>query len=326
LIKRTLLAVVVCLLVVPVCQADSLKDRLAIGLFAGIYEPQDAQGGGFRFSGTAFGGGGEREVEIDNGLRVEFNVQYGLLDTKKVKTTDLDGNETFEVKDRRSLLALEFEVSYFEEGIGAESAFEDPDASSLQRVPITIPGQGTIRLPVGATGDERKHFYDLGTITLVPVGVNVLWHFGFRRGQTSTYIGGGPAWVFTEWKTGGGYSDFVGYNDGKIDDGPALNAKGGLQVWLSERWIYDFHANYLYAKEQFHWQGVQATFDTQAFDLTGDEVPDVFGQPADYRWVEHGNLRIDGLALSVGMRYAFPVRNKADRVSPSRKKRGKEDL
>jgi len=328
LIKRALLGLLICLLATPFCLGQSLKDRIAFALAVGLYEPQDKQGGGFRYSGTALGGGGvsggEREVEIDGGVRWEAGIQIGLFDKRwKVQKDaetgkalrDEEGRKVKTLVDRKSLLAVEFEISYFKEGIGAEACFKDPDASSVQRIPLP----GGVRLPLGATGDEQKLFLTLGEITIVPVAINVLWHFGFRSGKTSTYVGLGPAWVFTEWETGSSYRDFVAYDDGRIEDGPGLNTKGGLQVWLNDRWIFDFHVNYLMAAEQFRWYGTEATYGDQAFDLDGNDVPDLFGQPADYRRVDPGNLRLDGLSFMVGMRYAIPIPER--KASPARKRR-----
>ena len=293
--KAWMVAVGVTLFGATFAAAATIKDRVAIGGSVGLFLPQDAKGGGFRFAAT--GVGGEREVSLDSNVRWTFHLQYGLLER----------------------LSLEFESSRYEGRIGAETAFWDPDASTATRYPVYSNGRISFVEPF-ANGDEEAFPLTVGRMTMSPISLNALWHWGTER-KTSAFAGGGPSYVFIKYETGSDYRDFVSYSDGSVENSLGLNLKGGVEVELAKKWFFDFYADYLFVDKQFEWKGVRNTFGTMELDLNQDGIADLFGFPADYRLVDPGSIRLDGLTVAAGIRFAFPIgKEKAEKAEPKPKK------
>lgn len=267
------------------------KGRWSVGVRGGLFLHADEQGGGFRTSGTTFGQIDERTVNLQDGPFAGLTLGYGIA--------------SFQGKSRWSTadLTLQLEVSRMELNIGDETAFVDLNASTR----IELPGALFPR-----DGDEGNRTFRLGEVTMTPIMLNALLHWGSER--SDFYAGLGAGVVLADATVGEEYAEFVGdagRDDLTADDALALNVKLGSNVRLNRkgRWYLYFEGQFfatqvLSSTQQVSWPGVEGFFGIQHLDTDGDGVP-ATPFPADFRLIDPGQVRLDGALVTVGIRYRF---------------------
>ena len=280
-------------------RAQGDAGRWSVGFRVGNFFPADAQDGGFRVTSQVFGARTESSVKIDEVPLASFMLGYDVKKwTKGAK------------KWQNVKLSLELDVSRVDASLGKETAFVDPDAST--RVRLCFHDPPMVILP-GNTGDENYQTLKVGDVTLTPVLVNALFHWGSSRADF--YSGPGLGIVLTDATEADEYRNFVGDFDGVqdlgFDDALAFDLKVGSNVRLDRegRWQLFFEAQFittqfLSSQPQFSWPGVNGTFGQRACDRNGDNIPDEV-DPADFRLVDPGRVRADGASAGVGLRFRF---------------------
>jgi hypothetical protein len=277
----------------PVSAID-WKGRFWLGARVADYLPADEQGGGFRFNAQAFGNRTENEVKPGEKPLLSVAFGYGLKQWEVGKS------------GRPLQLSIEIEASRFETGFGDETGFIDENASSR----IVLPGRTTS----DPDGDETFETFPLGDLTVTPILVNALFHWGSARADF--YVGGGGGVVLAEITEDKRYASFVGDIDGEqdvnVDDGFAVCLKTGSNVRLTKggrMYLYFeaefFTTNLLGGGPKVAWPGVDGFFGTRDYDSDGDGTVDTFGIPANLHVVDPGKVRLDGVFAGIGLRYRF---------------------
>ena len=294
---------------------------LATGLHAAnLYKHFYINGGTSYFLGADEHTGGfsitpgdENPNQLDTALEWNFAIGYGLKPVKK------------------TLLALELDISVLETNVIPEAVYWDPDASTLVQVPT--------ELYLGPNDEWDQigviQFVRTGRIRVTPAIGYALFHFGQRR--SSAYAGAGVGYAMIDWQADANYVRWAGYNDGEVDDSLVFAFKGGIEVPMSRHWHFYVNGEYRMFKEQLSYDGVDRTFDVANwtlhpdYDPRNDQFPEIFGFPSDYRLIAPGDLRLDGFSGGVGVRYVFSTfeqmkeNRKKKREEKEKEKKGEEE-
>lgn len=269
--------------------AAELHKHFLMGVRLGDFLPADEQKGGFR----VFGGNGEnseRAVKIEEVPTLSLSFGYGVAKLGKAQ------------------VVLELQVSRFEAGMGPETVYRDPDASTRVELPPTF--------RTGLNFDEEFLRLPVGEITLTPVFVNTTFHWQGGGGRADFYCGAGLGVVLAEVTESAEFRDFKSDYDGQddltVDDAFGLLIKVGSNVSLKRdgNWLMYFEAEFistatLSSEGQVRWNGSDYFAGTQDVDTDGDNIDDAFGIPSDLRIVDPGKFRVDGATVGIGLRYRF---------------------
>ena len=115
--------------------------------------------------------------------------------------------------------------------------------------------------------------------------------------------------MLADWQISEEDKSYAEYDDGFIDDSLLLKAKGGFNIELDRHWHFTIEAQYFLVDEQFSWNGVEESYDLDARDTDNDsEVDEIV--ILDYRRLDPGNLRLDGVAIEVGLRWVGKTWNR----------------
>lgn len=275
--------------------AIDLHRKFVLGVRVGDWLAADSQGGGFR----GFGGNldrGERSVHLGDAMSTALSLGYGVAKVGK-----------------KAEMTIELQVERVSTTLGAETVYEDPDASTRIQIP---PFPGTAQ-----SGDERFTRLTVGDVTLTPVFASALFHWNSPGGRGGFYCGGGPGVVLAQGKESREFrefkSDFDGTDDFKVGDAFGLIIKAGADVRLnaSGNWLMFFEAEFistgfLTSQPQARWSGSDYFAGEQVIDTDNNGIPDL-GVHADLRIVDPGSVRMDGASLGIGIRYRFGGRAKA---------------
>lgn len=264
-----------------------------VGGGGAFYTHADKEGGGFRVGGELFGARVEQTVNLSDEFHPGFTLGYGLKRWEGPK------------RWQNAQLTIELEASRWTSSLGPETAFIDPNASTR----VLVPGNSSI----SPDGDETGRTFSIGDVTLMPVFVNALVHWGSPRADFYTGLGLGV--VLAEADEDIEYAEFVADTDKDdlvVDDTLALNVKVGANMRLGQggRWYFYFEGKFftshlLGSGQQVSWPGVEAFFGTRDYDIDGDGTIDEAGVDADFRLIDPGQVRVDGATIGLGFRYRF---------------------
>lgn len=302
--RAALLGILALGVVQPALAIESHR-RWLVGVRVGDYIGADELGGGFRVSGEIFGSNTENPVKISEVPFAGFTLAYGLHQWKGAKRwTSAD-------------LTLELDVSRIDSDVGPETAFRDRNAST--RIVLCDLGR------IAQDGDEEFPLASVGDITLTPIFVNALFHWGPPRADF--YAGGGLGYVLADISESDDYREFVGDLDGSDDvraeGAMAADIKLGSNLRLDRkgRWYLfvegQFFSTGLFGGSQVSWPGVTGYFaQRECDDSDPDSAPDVV-QAADFRLMDPGRVRYDGAMVAIGLRVRFGKGPAAEVATPA---------
>jgi hypothetical protein len=309
--KKTLQIIIICFCFTGLMtgvHAANLHKHFYVSGGTSYFLGADEHTGGFSITP-----GDENPNQLETTLEWNFAIGYGLKPIKK------------------TLLALELDISVLETNVNPEAVYWDPDASTLIQVPTELnPGPNDEWDQIGIIQLIRT-----GQLRVTPVIGYALFHFGQRR--SSAYAGAGVGYAMIDWQTDPSYVYWSGYNDGQVDDSLVLGLKGGIEVPMSQHWHFYVNGEYRMFKEQFSYEGVDRTFDIANwtlhpdFDPRNDPYPEIFGFPSDYRLIAPGNIRLDGFSGGIGVRYVFSTieqmkeNRKNKKEEKEKEKKGEEE-
>lgn len=291
-------------------EAIDWDGRWWVGARAADYFPADEVSGGFRVNQEIFGSRNEKDVKPQESFFPVLTVGHGLK--------RWEGNSRW----RNFQLSLEVELGRLETSVGEETGFRDPDASTrIGRVLGCDPGEppdGCIPFPAGES-DLSFEAFPVGDLTLTPMFVNALFHWGSDRADF--YAGAGLGVVLADLEISDAYRDFTGdrddVGDATVDDSFAMNFKIGSNLRLTKNgnaflfFELSYYSTSLFGGNQVAWTGTVngdengVFLDTADYDTTGDGIVDLFGVDSDLRIVDSGNVRYDGATAGIGLRYRF---------------------
>lgn len=294
-------------------RADAIdwEGRWHVGARAADYFPADEVKGGFRINQEVFGSRNQKDVKPKESFFPVLTVGYGVK--------RWEGNSMW----RNFQLSLEAELGRLDTTMGDETGFKDPDASTrLARELGCDPGdpaaQDCIPFPAGES-DTSFEAFPLGDLTLTPMFVNAVFHWGSDRADF--YAGAGLGVVLADLKESDEYRAFTGDYDGVDDvtvgDSVAVNLKLGSNLRLTKSgntflfFEFSFFTTSLFGGNKVEWTGTVNGEENGVFlgsadyDTDRDGIVDRFGVPADLRIVDPGKVRVDGATAGVGIRYRF---------------------
>ena len=294
-------------------RADAIDwdGRWWVGARAADYFPADEVKGGFRINQEVFGSRSQKDVKPKEGFFPAVTIGYGLK--------RWEGNTLW----RNFQLSLEAEIGRLDTVVGDETGFKDPDGSTrlardLGCDPTDPAAEGCIPFPASEQ-DVSFEAFPLGDLTLTPIFVNALFHWGSDRADF--YAGAGLGVVLADFTESAEYRAFTGDYDGvddvQVDDNFAVNFKLGSNLRLSKNgntflyFEFQFYTTSLFGGNKVEWSGTvngeeNGVFLGEAdYDTDRDGIVDTFSVPADLRIVDPGKVRIDGATAGVGIRYRF---------------------